>query len=220
MAAATAVSFLLLLGPAAHASVLDIQVVTWEGDVLAGADIFVPAAKMTTDEFAQKGTPSGGGVSWWDIEIQVTRSTDAPTSEDIELEMDVFNQTGIHWDDFHITLGTGTGATFTESDELDQLFFTNAPPPATIFDMFPDPPMTDEVLDPDSLWWAGLPGIDSPGNEIFEVGVHVPVGFFENSVALFTVRKHATAPEPSALVLLSLGLAGLGVARLTRAGRT
>ena len=112
------------------------------------------------------GTPMDPNqVAWWDVEIKVTRST-LDLSENkgvmISIDKDVTNSTNQHWTDFHMTIGRGVGAAFEESDEFDFLYFKTDPPPLNEVPItnppdpvmaFGNPPMLDEPVAPDNLWW-------------------------------------------------------------------
>ena len=170
--------------------------------------------------------PSSGPnqVAWWDVVIKVTRSDDAARDGRgvmISIDKDVTNNTTRHWSDFHMTLGRGTGAGFVESDEVDLLYFKNDPAPLNEkpvtpvpnpIQAFENPPMMDEPTAADNLWWfqgGGLPG-QAPGTTTdYWLAINVPGSLFGpgQTMATFTLREHASIPEPATVGLL--GLAGL-----------
>lgn len=174
------------------------------------------------------GGPSGGapGIAWWDLVVTVTRAPGQTDGAMIAIDKDVTNFEPWHWTDFHMTLGRGTGATFVESSENDELFFKTNPAPLNELPFlgpnpviaFPDVSF-DEPVDPDTIWFTGAPGV-APGQTTgFWLGINIPESFFTpippipggGSSATFTLRQHATIPAPSAILML--GLAGLAAAR-------
>ena len=188
--------------------------------------VFIPAGQMGAHVFATSlipetvldplGPPMGRDVAWWDVIFNVfaNPTTAPPTDVMISIDKDVFNMTRFHWEDFHMTLGYGVGDNFEESGEFDFLFFKDEPPPFSHDGKFMDPPKKDDDLAADVLWWDWNPANGNNGaapGELakFWLGINVPAGLFENGVARFTLRQHATIPEPAALALASVGLMGL-----------
>ena len=172
-----------------------------------------------------------GEFLWWDVEIKVSvdpsqlnPNTGQPNEPVmLAIDKDVFNNTDRTWTDFHMTLGMGLGDQFMESDEFDFLFFKPDPPPIEKTGAFPPAPMKmDEPVAPDSLWWfAGenYPGVPPGGVPVFWLGIQIPPEKFMPSptgapgMAVFTLRQHASVPEPTTIVLAGLALALYGARR-------
>ena len=166
--------------------------------------------------------PSGPGqVAWWDVEIEVTRST-ADVSENrgvmISIDKDVTNNTNFLWTDFHMTVGRGVGPDFEESDEFDHLYFKTDPAPVlevpnnNFVDAFENPPEMDEPVAPDNLWWfAGNKPGQAPGERTdYWLALNVPASAFSGADptrTTITLREHASVPEPSGTMLLLAGAA-------------
>lgn len=177
--------------------------------------------------------PNGPGqVAWWDVVVEVTRSTAAVASGQgvmISIDKDVTNNTPLRWTDFHMTVGRGVGPGFVESDEFDGLFFKTDPAPRLevppgFTDAFENPPMLDEPGAPDNLWWFNgttKPG-QGPGDRTdYWLAISVPGSFFPDpnsgldpTRTRITLREHASIPEPSS-ALLTLA-AWAAAARLLR----
>ncbi len=163
--------------------------------------------------------------NWWDVVIKVTLGPNSPNEPVmIGFDKEVCNHTTVDWTDFHITLGTGSGGSFDESTESDGLFFKTNPEPFESLDRFVDPPMFDEPVAPDNLWWfrdAMHPGIPVNGQGRFLFGVTIPANLFVpdptggNPMATITLRQHASIPEPSSFALL-IGMCAIGASRWTR----
>ncbi len=165
-------------------------------------------------------------ILWWDLDLKVTVSPndiDTATGRPREpvmlaIDKDVINQTRFHWTDFHMTLGMRRpDGSFMESDEFDFLFFKDDPPPMEKQGLFENPPMKDEPVAPDNLWWfwnpgKGFPGVKPGDLAIFWMGIQIPPHKFENGMARFVLREHASIPEPATLALL----ASSGIALLLR----
>lgn len=150
----------------------------------------------------------------FDMEILVTGIMVMGNST-IILDERVFNNTGLTWQDYHFTLGTGGfGAQpFAESTELDDLFFLTdgANAPMNLGGNFNNPPMFDEPLAPDDLTWLAGSGV-APGTFTrFRVAINVSdlIDGTADGSARFTLRQRATVPEPTTLLLLCTGLAGV-----------
>ncbi len=183
----------------------------WDEDIGPGAiDSFTDPTRPPK-EFA-----------WWDIPITVTRSTpDIANNQGVmvSIDKDVFNNTPIRWTDFHMSVGFGVGPGYEVSDETDFLFFKDDPPPVNKAPPFPggvmafaDPPKQDDPVAPDELWWDwdpdnGKNGLGPGEATAFWLGVAVPSSAFGGGpTATFTLREHASVPEPGALALASAAL--------------
>jgi|GEM_PF-4011729 len=234
------------LSQAAKAAVIGMSAEIGDGPAAIGFQEFIPRTNprakhnLDTLRFFEQvfapGGPSGPvtnqGVAWWDVDIEITRDAAQNGDEMVALDKFVFNNTGIDWDDFHITLGMRDDlGNFMESDELDDLYFKTDPAPLneraifTSSPVFDNPPMLDEPVNPDNLWWNGgtLPsGLDTS----FWLGLNIPDAKFivdpNNTgieTALITIRQHATVagvPEPATTLAL-LGIGGaLAVKTLSR----
>ncbi len=173
----------------------------------------------------------GDGL-WWDLDIKVTVSpNDIDTATGLprepvmlSIDKDVLNNTRFRWTDFHMTLGMRLAdGSFMESDEFDFLFFKDDPPPLEETGAFLNPPMKDEPVAPDNLWWfdrdpftgAMSPGLPPGGLAKFWLGIQVPPNKFVDGMATFVLREHASIPEPATLALL----ASSGIALLLRQRR-
>lgn len=217
----------VVLCSAARAEVINIEVTRFAGSLEIVNTFFLRAddpqahfslATLGVEEIAYPSTNPTG--YWWDLEIKVTRAT-AQVGQDvmIAIDKDVINQTPDLWTDFHMTLGRGIGDGFAESDEFDFLYFKNDPPPVEKTGSFHNPPMTDEPVAPDNLWWfwdpPANPGQPPGALSVFWMGINVPDSLFgddptgDRTMATFTLRQHATIPEPSSLVLAGLGAGAL-----------
>ena len=235
---ATTAVVAMMGGAAANAGVIDIQVTQTSGDIGAANTLtqqffgagtqqahFSLATLQVDEPISSLGHGSAGshpGVAWWDLEIKVTRSTGQTGNEMISIDKDVFNKTDIPWHDFHLTLGTGLGDNFVESGENDLLFFKTNPAPQDSTGQFALLGF-DEPVDPDNVWFkvngtdfGPDPTMQNPA--IFWLAMQVPDAFFGNDdMATFTLREHATIPEPATLAMLGFGLAAVGFVRRRRA---
>lgn len=232
----------LLLGVAAavsisRAEVTNIEIIDTAGNLEIANSFFLRAddpaahfslATLGVQELAFPSTNPGG--YWWDLVIKVTRST-SQVGQDVmmAIDKDVRNQTPDLWTDFHMTLGQGAGAGFVESDEFDFLFFKDQPPPIEETGAFHNPPMMDDPSAADNLWWFWDPANGNPGQppgtvSDFWLGINVPDSLFDSptgdrTMAIFTLRQHATIPEPSSIALLALGGVGAVLTLARRRGR-
>jgi len=244
---ATTAVVAMMGGAAANAGVTDIDVTQTSGDLLF-ANVtrtcfnkddtkahFKLDTLVVTEPISSLGQGSSGGhpgVAWWDLEIKVTRDTpkdaagnEIDQDEMISIDKDVTNNTDLPWHDFHITLGTGLGDNFVESNETDFLFFKTDPnPPQEKSGQFKLLGF-DEPNAPDNVWFK-VNGPDFGPNSLlaanFWLAMNVPDAFFtpagaDVQMATFTVRQHATIPEPATLAMLGFGLAAVGFVRRRRA---
>lgn len=147
----------------------------------------------------------------YDIEIKVTAQPGTnPDNFMLAIDKDIFNKTHRNWWDFHIELGTGLGAGFVPSTDIDGLFFKGLG--MNTSGHFQNPPMQDGGSEIDSLWWVGPPGLapdplmaNLPGK--FWLDIQVPNGFNAmDGMAVFTLRQIPT-PEPSSWALAVIGVA-------------
>ncbi|MEM8945963.1 MAG: hypothetical protein AAGD11_12375 [Planctomycetota bacterium] len=157
---------------------------------------------------------------WWDVDLKVTASPndiDPSTGRPrgpvmIAIDKDVFNLTQYHWTDFHMTIGMrGPNGQFMESDEFDFLFFKDLPEPIEKRGKFANPPMKDEPVAPDNLWWfedAANPGVDPGDWAQFWLGIQIPPSKFNDmGMAQIVLREHASIPEPAGLALAAIAVA-------------
>jgi hypothetical protein len=156
------------------------------------------------------GDPTTTNGLWWDVDFKVTVSpNDIDTSTGLPrqpvmlaIDKDVRNFTRWHWTDFHMTLGMRTATGFMESDEFDFLYFKDEPPSKETTGFFDDPPMKDEPVAPDSLWWMGGNGVKPGEVAVFWLGIQIPPDKFVDGMAQFVLREHASIPEPATIYLL------------------
>ena len=132
----------------------------------------------------------------------------------------LFNNSGLAWEGFRFELGYGVGSSFVPSSLLDSLDF-DAPDfePAPLSSAF-----TTLSLSTDSLvWYSGT--VPSIGVGIFSFAVDVPdnlSAFNPSGLNRFTLRQvpavspTAAVPEPTAMIFLATGLAGVGAATRLR----
>jgi len=138
-----------------------------------------------------------------DIEFAVTDSgTVAPGVTEYLVQETVDNDTGVDWIKYEMFLGFGTGDSFQQSPAGDGLDF--------------DVPNLDGSPDPISQAFASVNksedvitftnGLHKSAAKNYSFRIDVPDG-----IRLFTLRQVPTAvPEPGALALLGVALAGLG----------
>jgi len=191
-----------------------------------GPPVFIPANNPNAHVFATMilpetvldptQPPMGRTVAWWDVILTVFAPATGTINQDvmISIDKDVYNHTRFHWTDFHMELGRGIGAAFVPSGESDFLFFKDQPPPISVDGKFMNPPSQDDAAAADVLWWDWKPPVNpgaKPGELArFWLGINVPREMFNpNGVAVFTLREHATIPEPATIVLVSLAVVGL-----------
>ena len=224
----------------AKAVVLGISAEIGDGPAEIGFQQFIPsndpAAKDNLDtlQFNETVFPPGGqsgpvtnnGVAWWDVDISVMRVAIQDRDEMIALDKFVLNDvnSGIDWDDFHMTLGMRNAAgDFMESDESDGLYFKTDPAPVneggffTAGPTFINPPQLDNPVNPDNLWWKGGT-LESGLDTSFWLGLNIPDAKFLDpngdgiEVAQITIRQHATVATsephaiPGTVLILGLGL--------------
>lgn len=174
------------------------------------------------------GDPTTPDGLWWDIEFKVTASpndTD-PSGRPLQpvmlaIDKDVRNMTRFHWTDFHMTLGMKDPATgeFMESDEFDFLYFKDDPAAKETTGYFDDPPMKDEPVAPDNLWWMGGTGVKPGEVAVFWLGIQIPPHKFgPDGMATFVLREHASIPEPATWGLMAVA-GGLAIAARRRSRR-
>ena len=127
----------------------------------------------------------------------------------------VFNNTTLNWGSYHIELGYGFDAGFVKSLSGDGLDF-DAPNFNSPFNFNPSPGFfpTVSVTEDDVLASGGvMPYLSFAG--YFRFTVDVPDG-----ITSFTVRQSPIAvPEPSSLIFLAGGLAGLAAWQQRRKAR-
>ncbi len=225
----------LLLGSVANslnAAVTNIEVVRTAGRIEADSIFLDPndpeahffLATLQVDEAVGATDPN---QLWWDLEVKVTVSSNMIGQDAmISIDKDVLNQTPYLWTDFHMALGRGIGegiGGFEESTESDGLFFKENPAPSEHTGFFKDSPTFDELPAPDRVNWFADPGNPDPNavapgvapgqTPFFWLGVNVPADFFgspevnnDPTMAVFTLRQHATIPEPSTLLIVAVGL--------------
>jgi len=224
-----------LWGVSVSADVIDIDLTgNQSGSVEASRRFFVPGdspeAHFNTptgafdEQVFGQGAPIPGskGVAWWDVEFKVTRTPDQTGDEMITIDKVVTNFTGVKWRDFHVTLGRGVDPEFMESDDSDNLYFKTDPAPMDELGLFQlDPNMPyDDPNRPNSVWFVG--GLDPDQLTAIWLGINVPDELFEfdpatdTQMATFTIRQHATIPEPSGIALAILASVALWGARKRR----
>ncbi len=131
---------------------------------------------------------------------------------DVGIDKFVKNKTGVLLTQYRIVLGMGIGDNFVPSTPGDDLYIRSSPMPKEVTDLFESPPGAGE----DNLQWTSdgvnKPGLNNEQEAVFWFGVHVPRKLFmqdpqDDDVwkAQFTIRQHTAVPEPTVLVLFSLG---------------
>jgi hypothetical protein len=216
-------------------SVLNIDLQGTAGDLQVTRAEFIPIGHFSLPTIYVGEAVGDGGPNtdptqnlWWDLEIKVTaETTAAQAGAMIAFDKDVVNQTRFRWTDYHMTLGMGLGPNFMPSDPSDGLYFKTDPAPMEKSGAFPNPPMYDNPIEPDNLWWlvdATTPGSVPPGvlpGQIanFWLGIVIPPSKFMipptggPAMAVITLRQHATIPEPTSVALVGVALVGGGLLR-------
>jgi len=157
--------------------------------------LFVSKVFLST-EVVEVGTPI-------DIEFTVADSgTVAPGVTEYLVQETVDNDTGVDWIQYEAFLGFGTGDDFQQSPAGDGLDFdvpNNDGSPAPTSQAFASVNKSEDVI----TWTNGL---HESAAKNYSFRIDVPDG-----ITSFTLRQVPTAvPEPAALVLLGVALAGLG----------
>ncbi len=124
----------------------------------------------------------------------------------INIDKDVINNTGVHWDDFHINIEPvvpGEGLIFLPGimDRSDAGIGCD-----------------DITVMGDTVWFEGGPGV-APG-EVWKgwLGIEIPAFGTGGIYQFFMWQEPSTvgAPEPSTFILATLGLLSLGMTRRRR----
>lgn len=132
---------------------------------------------------------------------------------DVGIDKFVKNKADILIPQYRIVLGTGLGDNFVSSTPGDELYILTSPMPKEVTYYFESPPGAGV----DYLQWTSdgvnKPGLNNKQEATFWFGVHVPPVLFTHDShdddvwkARFTIRQHTAVPEPTALVLVSLGI--------------
>jgi hypothetical protein len=156
--------------------------------------LFISKVFMNT-QVVEVGTPI-------DIEFAVADSgTVAPGVTEYLVQESVDNDTGVDWIQYEVFLGFGTGDNFQQSQAGDGLDFdvpNNDGSPAPTSQAFASVNKSEDAI----TWTNGLHGSAAKN---YSFRIDVPDG-----IRLFTLRQVPTAvPEPGALALLGVALAGL-----------
>lgn len=96
------------------------------------------------------------GLGSTDVELSVSDFADGGLAG-FSVDLDIFNlfPTPIAWSSFAIALGTGVGANFVESSELDDLFFDVTKRTEDENGSFASPPIMDDGgIRPDRIEWS------------------------------------------------------------------
>ena len=179
---------------------------------------FLPigSTMLPTLEVAETATDVGP----FDLEISVA---DLPVGGEtnITVAKDVTNSSNVDWAQFELSVGTGLGDSFVESDALDGLYLgLNTQEAGTVFDITE----FDDALEPNNALFTALavPGLAMGDSTDFLIDITVSddIDGIIDGQAVFTLRQSAVAtPEPASIALwtmLGVALAGFGYRRARR----
>jgi hypothetical protein len=193
----------LAVGVAPPADAIYLQAVDSVGD--QWSSVVIPDGLQDTPPFTISGESHGvGPEASLDIVIDVTPDG----SNSFGFDVTTTNLSGQRWDRYAFALGFGVGLDFeyATGTAMTLLFDSTVTPTSSVFPLFN---FTSETHPHELAFFDGGHSVLPGGDVNFTFGIHA------EGMQTFTLRQFAISdvPEPTTVLLMGLGLAGLGFTR-------